>query len=366
MLTPIDQIFSNDHINSDELVMKELTKATDAYTASSNLYAGYLRFDSKITTKLKAVWGARLESYNQKLNTFKTGTDEPFNIDTTVIDILPSVNLIYTLTTKSNLRASYSQTVSRPEFREMASFSFFDFNDLLLVQGKSDLKRTKIYNYDIRYEFYPTPAQIVSGSVFYKQFDNPIEKILESGGSPRLMTYQNVASAFSYGFEVDYKLNFGQLFGVKSKFLNGLNFIGNFAYIKSEVDVSKVLATAEKSRPLQGQSPYILNGSLQYSNTKKEYGVSVSFNRVGERIVNVGNIEYASYWENPRSVIDLQINKTFYKKLDVRFGIRDLLAQNIVFYQNCDDNTSYDSSKDKDIWNFKVGSSYSVNLSYKF
>lgn len=363
---PIDQIFSNENISSDGLVMKELTKSTDAYSASSNLYAGYLRFDSKITNKLKAVWGARLESYNQKLNTFKTGTDEPFNIDTTVIDILPSVNLVYALNTKSNLRASYSQTVSRPEFREMAAFSFFDFNDLLLVQGKSDLKRTKIDNYDIRYEFYPTPAQIVSGSVFYKQFENPIEKILESGGSPRLMTYQNVASAFSYGFEVDYKLNFGQLFGVKNAFLEGLNFIGNFAYIKSEVDVSKVLATAEKSRPLQGQSPYIINGSLQYSNTKKAYGVSVSFNRVGERIVNVGNIEYASYWEKPRSVIDLQINKTFYKKLDVRFGIRDLLAQNIIFYQNGDANTSYDSAKDNDIWNFKVGSSYSVNLSYKF
>jgi len=363
---PIDQIFAQENISSDGLVMKELTKATDAYTASSNLFAAYLRFDSKITNKLKAVWGARLESYNQKLNTFKTGDDAPFILDSTVVDILPSINLIYSLTTKSNLRASYSQTVSRPEFRELASFSFFDFNDNLLVEGNSDLKRTKIHNYDVRYEFYPTPAQIVSGSVFYKQFENPIEKTLEAALNVRNMKYQNVASAFSYGIEIDYKLNFGQLFAVKNSFLEGLNFIGNLAYIKSEVDVSKVLATGDKIRPLQGQSPYIINGSLQYTNTKKEYGVSVSFNRVGERIVNVGNIEYASYWENPRSVIDLQINKTFYKKLDVRFGIRDLLAQNIVFYQNNDTNTSYDSDKDNAIWNFKVGTSYSVNLSYKF
>jgi TonB-dependent receptor len=363
---PIDQIFAQENISSDGLVMKELTKATDAYTASSNLFAAYLRFDSKITNKLKAVWGARLESYNQKLNTFKTGDDAPFILDSTVVDILPSINLIYSLTTKSNLRASYSQTVSRPEFRELASFSFFDFNDNLLVEGNSDLKRTKIHNYDVRYEFYPTPAQIVSGSVFYKQFENPIEKTLEAALNVRNMKYQNVASAFSYGIEIDYKLNFGQLFAVKNSFLEGLNFIGNLAYIKSEVDVSKVLATGDKIRPLQGQSPYIINGSLQYTNTKKEYGVSVSFNRVGERIVNVGNIEYASYWENPRSVIDLQINKTFYKKLDVRFGIRDLLAQNIVFYQNNDTNTSYDSDKDNAIWNFKVGTTYSVNLSYKF
>ncbi len=363
---PIDQIFSSNNIDMNGLILKELTSPSDAYTASSNLYAGYVRFDSKLTKKLRAVWGARLESYNQKLNTFVTGKTEAFIIDTTVIDILPSMNLVYALTSKSNLRASYSQTVSRPEFRELAAFSFFDFNDNLLVEGNQQLKRTKINNYDLRYEFYPTPAQIVSGSVFYKQFENPIEKSLTQGGSPKTMGYSNVTSAFTYGIEIDYKLNFGQLFNSKNEFLEGLNFIGNMAYIKSEVDVSKVLATGDKVRPLQGQSPYIINGSLQYTNTKKAYGVSASFNRVGERIVNVGNIEYASYWENPRSVIDLQINKTFYKKLDVRLGIRDLLAQNIIFYQNGDANTSYDSSKDKDIWNFKVGSSYSINLSYKF
>jgi hypothetical protein len=365
-ILPIDQIFANENISSDGYIMKELTSASDAYTASSNLYAGYLRFDSKITNKLKAVWGARLESYNQKINTVKVGSDNPFVIDTTVIDILPSINLIYTLTTKSNLRASYSQTVSRPEFRELAAFSFYDFNDNMLVQGKADLKRTKINNYDLRYEFYPTPAQIVSSSVFYKTFENPIEKSLFSVG-PNSMEYSNVPTAFCYGVELDYKLNFGQLFQVKNQFLEGLNFIGNLAYIKSEVDVSKVVATPEKVRPLQGQSPYIINASLQYTNTKKEYGVSLSFNRIGERIVNVGYKDYASYWENPRSVIDLQINKTFYKKLDVRFGIRDLLAQNIVFYQNSpkDDNVGL-SSNDNEIWNFKVGSSYSINLSYKF
>ncbi len=366
---PIDQIFANENISSEGFVLKELTKATDAYTASSNLYAAYLRFDSKITNRLRAVWGVRAESYNQKLSTFRTGSIEKYNLDTTVLDFLPSINLVYTLNTKTNLRASYSQTVSRPEFRELAPFTFFDFNDNLLVEGDSKLKRTRIHNYDLRYELYPTPAQLISVSAFYKQFENPIEKSLTQGGSPKTMGYSNVESAISYGLEIDYKLNFGQLFKVKNQFLEGLNFIGNLAYIKSEVDVSKVLATSDSIRPLQGQSPYIINASLQYSNTKKAYGVSLSFNRVGERITNVGNSEYASYWEKPRSVIDLQINKTFYKKLDVRFGIRDLLAQNIIFYQNNGEgrtDQSFNSGKDNEIWNFKVGSSYSINLSYKF
>lgn len=363
---PLDQIFSGNRIDTNGYVLKEATTPTDAYTASSNLFATYIRIDSKVTSRLRFIWGARLESYNQKLSTYRTGINEKFELDTTVVDILPSLNLIYSINEKSNLRASYSQTLSRPEFRELASFQFFDFNDLLLVEGNSQLKRTKIFNYDLRYEFYPTPAQVISASVFYKKFDNPIEKILFSGGSPRLMSYQNVASAWSYGIEFDYKLNFGQLFNTDNLFLGGLNFIGNAAYIKSEVDVKKVIATESKVRPLQGQSPYIINGGLQYSSLKYEYGFSLMFNRIGERIANVGNSEYSSYWEKPRSVIDLQINKTLYKKLDIRFAIRDLLAQNIIFYQNGDDKTFYTAAKDKDIWNFKVGSTYSVNLSYKF
>lgn len=370
---PIEQMFQKSNIDSNGLVLKELTKLTDQYTASSNLYAAYIRFDSKITNKLKAVWGVRAESYNQKLNTYRTGSDALFTIDTTVLDFLPSINLVYTLNTKTNLRASYSQTVSRPEFRELAPFAFFDFNDLLLVEGNSELKRTLINNFDLRYEIYPTPAQLISVSVFYKQFENPIEKSLDQALNVRNMKYQNVPTASSIGVELDYKLNFGQLLQVKNEFLEGLNFIGNLAYIQSRVDVSKVLATADKERPLQGQSPYIINASLQYTNAKKEYGVSLSFNRVGERIVNVGNIEYASYWEKPRSVIDLQLNKTFFKKLDVRFGIRDILAQNIIFYQNGTTGTSiYEPNPtdkvdgDREIWNFKVGSSYSINLSYKF
>lgn len=362
----LNQIFANDKINTNGFVLKEATTPTDAYTASANLYAAYIRIDSKITKKLRMIWGARLESYNQKLNTYRTGINEKFVLDSTVTDLLPSVNLVYTLSDKSNLRASYSQTVSRPEFRELSSFQFFDFNDLILVEGNSQLKRTKIYNYDIRYEFYPTPGQLISASVFYKEFDNPVEKILFSGGSPRLMSYQNVAKAWSYGLELDCKLNFGLLFKSDKKFLNELNFIGNFAFVKSLVDVSNVLAVESKERPLQGQSPYIVNGGMQYSNVKYEYGISIMYNQVGQRIANVGNSEYPSYWEKPRSVIDIQINKTLYKKLDIRFAVRDLLAQNIIFYQNADNKSSYDAAKDKDIWNFKVGSTYSLNLGYKF
>ncbi|OYU94678.1 MAG: hypothetical protein CFE21_15485 [Bacteroidetes bacterium B1(2017)] len=363
---PLDQIFQQSNIDTNGLVLKEATTPTDAYTAGSNLFATYFRVDSKVTSRFKVIWGVRLESYNQQLSTYRTGINEKFEIDTTVVDFLPSLNLVYSLSEKTNLRASFSQTVSRPEFRELAAFQFFDFNDLMLVEGNANLRRTKIANYDLRYEFYPTPAQLISVSVFYKKFTDPIEKILFSGGSPRLMSYQNVTSAWSAGIEFDYKLNLGQLLHSESAFMSGMNLMGNAAWIKSKVDVSKVLATESKDRPLQGQSPYIVNGGIQYSHPKLRYGVSFMYNRIGQRITNVGNSEYASYWEKGRNVFDLQLNKTLWKNLDIRFAIRDILHQNVIFYQNGDAKTGYNSSIDKDIWNFKVGSSYSLNVSLKF
>ncbi len=364
---PVNEIFLANHIDTNGFVLKEVTTPTDAYTASSKLFAGYLRIDSKFGARLKLIYGCRVEAYNQKLSTFRTGINEKFEIDTLVTDFLPSLNLVYELTDKINLRASYSQTVSRPEFRELASFQFYDFNDLLLVEGNSNLKRTLISNYDMRFEWYPTAGQVVSFSVFYKAFDNPIEKILFSGGNPRIMTYQNVPKATNYGIEFDYKLNLGRLLNTtEGHFLSEFNLLGNFAYIQSKVDLSSVIAKETTERPLQGQSPYIINTGIQYTHPKQAWGASLMVNRIGERITNAGNSEYASYWENPRTIIDLQLNKTLFKNLDLRLGIRDLLAQNIIFYQNKDNNQQYDSAKDAVIWSYRVGSSYSLSATYKF
>src|SRR5690606_35032493 len=97
----------------------------------------------------KFIYGARYESYNQKLNSASNAG--PINIDTTWNNILPSLNYIFNLTEKSNLRASYFSSVSRPEFRELAPFAFLDFQTLSIVTGNSNLKLTNIRNFDLRY-----------------------------------------------------------------------------------------------------------------------------------------------------------------------------------------------------------------------
>jgi hypothetical protein len=144
-----------------------------------------------------------------------------------------------------------------------------------------------------------------------------------------------------------------------------LSFIFNLALIKSEVDLTGVVGSIASSRPLQGQSPYVLNSGLMYTNVKHNFAVSAMYNQVGRRLFAVGNIDYRDVFENPRSVIDLQVSKKFGKHFEMKASISDLLAQNLVFYQDIDGNKKYNSG-DQVLYDYFFGRTISVGLNYRF
>jgi len=154
--------------------------------------------------KLRLIYGVRMESFNQKLNSIRNFNDT-IRLDTVVTDFLPSVNIVYALTTKMNVRLSYSQTLNRPEFRELAPFLFFDNVTSYLFEGTETLKRAKIKNYDFRYEFFPGKAQLFSVSAFYKEFMNPIELITLPNTSAQAK-YINSTSGTVYGAEIEFRI----------------------------------------------------------------------------------------------------------------------------------------------------------------
>ncbi|MFN5183830.1 MAG: TonB-dependent receptor domain-containing protein [Bacteroidota bacterium] len=357
----------------------DATKPTDSYIAQSSLGAGYLMFDYRFTNFLRVVSGVRYESFRQVLNSrFDNGN--PLNIDNTVGDFLPSINGILTFSEKHNLRMSYSQTVNRPEFRELAPFAFYDFNTQFLYSGNENLKRALIHNYDLRYEFYPGRGQIITATVFNKDFINPIEQVSRQDVSGEIF-YANVPKARNMGFETEFRYVLGALFKAdSSKFLNALTFYTNFAYISSKVTLTNNANAGLKSRQLQGQSPYVFNAGFIYNDTKKGNSFSISANRVGQRIAIVGNINEPDIWENGRTVIDLQIGKTikFFtspaeatgkrmkSKLEIRLNLRDGLAQNLYFFQDRNGNKKLDLDKDDIIWNTKLGRVISISAGYTF
>ena len=372
---PEDQIFSNSNLGlmadgQGGFKLEEGTNVDDSYQAFSILNTAYAMFDTKIAEKLRIVGGARIESYRQNFKYIEFGSNLQQNIDTTVVDILPSVNLIYSLTNKINFRLSASKTVSRPEFRELAPFSFYNFLNDNLTSGDPTLKRASINNYDARFEFFPGAGQIFSVSAFYKQFTNPIELILRTGtsGTPELY-YDNVGNTKNYGAEFEYRMNLGFLNSKDStSFLKDITFYANASIIRSSVDLSMYAGQAEytnSARPLQGQSPYIINAGIYYS-APKDVNFSLSYNLVGQRIAIAGSIQEPSVWENGRNVIDFQISKMFKKKLELKLNIKDLLAQDLIYFQDINKNKKYDKGTDSAWQEITFGQTVSMSLKYNF
>lgn len=374
LLLPEDQIFAPGHLGvmangKGGFKLEEATKVSDSYDASSMLHAGFLMFDTKIKEKFRFVGGARLESYNQKFSYTESGSNLYRTIDTTVIDVLPSINFIYSINKKMNFRVSYYKTLSRPEFRELAPFAFYNFAQDNILSGNTNLKRALIDNADVRYELFPGAGQVFTVSGFYKYFKNPIELVNRTGtsGAPELY-YTNVSKVVNYGMELEYRIKlqtFAKKVAKDNGFLSNTTLYTNVALIKSKVDVSQIIGAS--ARPLQGQSPYIVNAGLQYTDPRTNLTVSASYNVVGRRIYIVGNVQEPDVWENHRNVIDLQISKTFLdKKLEVKLNVKDLLAQDLIFYQDLNKNKKYDAGIDNRWQETTFGQTVSLSLNYTF
>ena len=361
-----DQIFSPTNISNNGFLINEITNGTDKYDANSILNAGYAMFDGYLTSKLRIGIGARVEAYHQKLNS-SNNSFEPLNVDENVVNLLPSTNLIYNLTEKASIRMSASQTVGRPEFRELAPFSFYDFKRNAYVQGNPFLKQSRTSNADLGYAFYPSPGEVLSVSAFYKKFTSPIEQGQITGVSGKAYTYNNAKSASLYGIELELRKS---LSFISERYKN-ISFSTNASYINSRVNVPKTV-NKDGYRPMQGQSPYLVNAGLQYNSSKpNSTGLSLLYNRIGQRIWSVGNIESPDIYENSRNILDLQISQKFAKsRAEIKLNYSDILNNKAIYYQNVSgtkgNTIGYDGSEiDRLNFSDRLGSTISLGLTYK-
>ena len=365
------QIFSKENMGilangKGGFMLEQIINPYDAYDASSNIFARYLMIDSKFGNRVRAVWGARLESFYLKLNSTRDDRT-PIRVNSVKYDFLPSLNLVYSINEKQNLRLGYSETINRPEFRELAPFVFYDFTNRYTYSGNDTLTRCKIYNYDLRYELFPGRNQLISGSLFYKSFIDPIEQ-KSNPNAAREVTYINANSATNYGFEVEFRLLIASLLNIYSiPFFENLTVFSNYAYIESKVVVNSENKAIDQDRRLQGQSPYVLNAGIQYQDLKKGYALTLSANSIGDRISIVGNVNEPSLWEKGRTVVDFQVSKTFLKgKGEIRLNAKDIFVQELMFYNDLDNNQKYNSDKDLKIMSRNFGNEFSASFSYKF
>lgn len=358
---PKDQIFAPENINTNGYVLNDFSNNTDNYDANSDLNAGFAMLDTRFGQRFRLSIGARVEQFVQTLNAIDF-SGQAIAATQDNLDVLPSANLTYTLNDKSNLRLSASQTVSRPEFRELALFNYYDFISQTSITGNPGLKRAQITNADLRYEIYPSAGETFTISGFYKRFNNPIEQRVNSNSTPvvRGINFLNANEATSLGAEIDVRKKLSFL-GDRS-WLENATVFANASYIHSKVQGEGI------NRPLQGQSPYLVNAGLQYFAPKAALTFTTVYNRIGQRIFLVGYQGYSDIYENARDVIDLQISKRVLKSNgEIKLNVGDILNQATVFYQNNDGNSrmAYEGAGvDRMINSSKLGSNVSLSFSY--
>jgi outer membrane receptor protein involved in Fe transport len=366
---PISQVFNDANINNaNGILLGEDTKGSDRYTASNQLLAYYL-MGSVPFGKFKLDAGVRIEDNHQKL----FGSDlsnNPANSDLQVTRVLPSANLSYNFTEKMLVRAAYGETLNRPEFREIAPFTFYDFNFNFVTIGTPGLKTARIQNFDLRWEYYPSAGELITFGAFYKDFQDPIESVIDFQGVTKNAVFANAISAKAYGVELEIKKSLNGLTG--SAFLNNLNVMFNATVISSTVIIPDKLAAQRTSneRPLQGQAPYVVNAGLFYTSEPTGWSVNLLYNVVGRNISFVGSSLYSDVYLMPRNVIDLTFNKRLSERLQIKGGISDILNQPLSLLQDGNDDGSFDSDKDpvKDpiVQQYKPGQVFSLGLSYRF
>ena len=371
---PFNEIFNSNNLfeKGGYALSTDLQNPQDKYYGVSALSAGYVMFDNKLTEKLRLVWGARAEYFEQVLKSNKQGTEKAQVVDTDKLDFLPSVNFTFSPNKKTNYRFAVSRTVARPEFREIANFAFFDFEQIASTAGNDTLKRSSIVNGDIRYEFYPKAGELLSFGAFYKNFSDPIELRLNSASVPtrRQYEFQNAEKATLYGVEAEFRKSLSFLSGNEESWMNSLYFNGNVSVIFSEVSLGNVDANGNKqpatTRPLQGQSPYLINAGFQYDG-KKGTNISLLYNRIGERLALVGNDDFGDIYEKPRDLVDFQISQKVMKsKGEVRFTVGDIFNQQFATYENKDSKKSYNATSDRFFSTYKPGTTITLGFNYTF
>lgn len=363
----IDSLFHPANINQTTGIrIAEQSNPSDSYTASNMLMAYYVGADLPlIKDKLTLNTGVRAE-YNQQRLESALLTGEPVIVDNPILSILPSANLAYNLTDKQLVRLSYGRTVNRPEFRELAPFGFYDFNFNLVKKGSDSLRTPTIDNFDLRWEYYPSPTEMVSFAVFHKSFQDPIETLFVPGGGSggiKTFTFGNARFARSTGIEAEVRKS---LMNLTSKpLLQRFSVVANASLIDSEVNLGLEGLGQSNERPLQGQSPYIVNAGIYYQDPEKGLQINAMYNVIGPRIFIIGFDAYPDIYEMPRNVLDVTATVRLTPMWDLRLGAGDVFNQPILLLQDANQDGRFDRNNDQIIQSLRPGRTFMLGLSYR-
>ncbi|RFF26870.1 TonB-dependent receptor [Wenzhouxiangella sp. 15181] len=310
------------------LVLKETTRETDNYTALLEVDARYANLDMTFFERLRLTGGVRVEDWEQNVTTFQLLNPgaTPVVAELSDEDRLPAYSATWYMTENQQLRASYAETIVRPDFKELSPAPFTDPVLNREVIGNAELVPSRIEHMDLRWEYYPEPSELISLGLFYKSIANPIEVTVEAGVEQRL-TYANADEAENYGVELEWRKSlgfFGNFLGNEAVW-DRLYLAGNYSRVESEIFIEDLGILTNESRPLQGQSPYVANVQIGYDDEERDFSATLLLNTVGERIVEVGVLGAPDKIEQPAPDLDLVFQWRWFDLFDFKAEFGNLL-----------------------------------------
>ncbi len=313
----------------DQIELVERTFPNDSYRSIQQLVAPFARVDVQIANRVRLIGGARVEIYRQWLRAQPSVRDEndsppaPAN-DRLDVQVLPAASVVWSVTPAMNLRAAYGGTLARPLVRELAPYLYFDFIRNRNVSGNPALRSSYIHNVDLRWEWFPGAADVISASVFYKNFILPIEPAFpdRDGNS---ITYQNAAGASAIGAEFEGRFDLGRFWAP----LRGVQVGANVALIHSQVSLApeQVMNATSTDRPLAGQSPFVANAMVGIAPVRSRVSVFVFYNVFGRRLEDVGTFGLPDIYQDTFHQLDTSVQWDPTSHFQLRFVIRNALNQ---------------------------------------
>jgi TonB-dependent receptor len=293
-----------------------------AYAADDRLAAGFAMGEIQVSDRVRVIAGARYERNDLEVSAQST-LGSPVQTDKLWTDVLPSAVVNVKLTEAQQLRASYTGTLARPEYRELAPVKSRDVLNGDDLEGNSQLERTRIQNVDLRWEWYPDPSEVLSFGVFAKRFDDPVERVYRAAGaSSRFIGFVNADAATNYGVEVEMRKGLGFL----GDPLRNVSIFSNATLMQSEIDLGdQQSAATNRKRRMVGQAPYVVNAGAVYSTRTGATSATLLFNRVGERIDAAGDAPLPDVVTRSRNQLDFSLRFPIVGSLSGRFDARNIL-----------------------------------------
>lgn len=316
-----EQIFAR-YLNSSDNVWRVTPIGVGgSYDASDYLFAGFAMVEKEFGPKWQLITGARAE-YSDVLVRSEPTVGARTSTNPTFMDVLPAIAITYRPGQRTNIRLSASQTVSRPEYRELAPIQYREVIGFDNVIGNPNLQRALIQNYDLRWEFYPSQGEVISLAAFAKRFTDPIERVYIGSSGTRIITFVNAKGADNLGLELEAR-----------KFLDFINpYLANIAVttnatvMASEIRLDATSASVTNAnRAMVGQAPYMFNAGLQWTSNSGGTSASVLYNVVGKRITDAGEIPLPNVEELERHIVDFSLRFPVTEQISARFDAKNLL-----------------------------------------